>query len=121
MTIAPRAVRPDNRRRHERVAIDDAFADVIVGGESHRYVIDNLSEGGALLAGPIAGPVGTQVMLKIFLQNLDPVDVSARIVRHESSDGNTYIAVCFTASVAKLRDAIHELVLQALTQFFPDM
>jgi hypothetical protein len=117
-----RAVRPDNRRRHERVAIDDAFADVSVGAESsQRYTIDNLSEGGALLEGPIAGPVGTQVALKVYLQNLDPVDVRARIVRHESRDGSTYIAVCFVDSVVALRNAIHELVLQALTQFFPDM
>lgn len=87
------------------------------GGCTSRYVVDNLSVGGALIRGPGNLAAGEPIRLLMELPGSAPFGVDARVVRaeHESS-GECSAGVSFDHRDEGASDLIHDVVMDALTE-----
>jgi hypothetical protein len=109
----------DDRRQHQRIEPAGATVELTLEGQTRRFDIDNLSEGGALIHGRIEVPLGTSVRLTIALPDLAPIPIQARVLRHMLRGGKDHTALVFAESSDDLRDWIGEVVLRALHAAFP--
>jgi hypothetical protein len=111
----------DERRQYQRVAPEGATVTVIVSGLTVTFDIGNLSEGGALIAGRIAAPVGSVIDLRVNLPELLPIPLQARLLRYVPQAGGEYTAVMFLSASELLANWISEIVLQGLRAAFPEL
>ena len=70
------------------------------GGYAGSYLVMDLSQGGALLAGDARLTVGNRVSMLLRLPRAEPIAVAARIVRQEVRTEGPCFAVAFDASRA---------------------
>jgi hypothetical protein len=111
----------DERRQYQRVEPEGATITMIVSGETVTFDIDNLSEGGALIAGRIGAPIGSVVDLRVNLPELLPIPLQARLLRYVPQAGGEYTAVMFLSVSELVANWISDLVLQGLREAFPEL
>jgi len=111
----------DERRQHQRVEPQGATVDVLQSGGTETFDIDNLSEGGALIAGRVVVDLSTTLELRIQLPGLAAFVLPARVLRHVPRAGKEYTAVMFLLSSDQLTQWISDIVLQGLRAAFPDL
>jgi hypothetical protein len=111
----------DERREYQRVDPEGATVTVIVSSETLTFGIDNLSEGGALIAGRIGAPIGSVIDLRVNLPELLPIPLQARQLRYVPQAGGEYTAVMFLSSSELLASWISDVVLQGLRAAFPEL
>jgi len=104
----------DNRRSHERVSVPTTA--VLFQGEAAvgRYVVQNVSAGGALLTG--RRTVGPQADVRLLLPLVgdEPMVLGARIKRRaQALNGLVAVAVAFEHESALSETAFREAVLHA--------
>lgn len=109
----------DERREHQRVEPRGATAETVLSGQTLTFGIDNLSEGGALIAGRIAGELHSRVELRIRLPGAPPIPMPARLLRYVPRGGQDYTAVMFLAPSDALTHWISDVVLEGLRSAFP--
>ena len=111
----------DERRQYQRVEPQGATVDAVLSGTPASFDIDNLSEGGALIAGKLAVETGTTVDLRVNLPGSAAILLPARVLRHVPRAGREYTAVMFLSSSEQLTQWISDVVLQGLRAAFPDL
>ncbi|MBI2894166.1 MAG: PilZ domain-containing protein [Deltaproteobacteria bacterium] len=112
------AIRPRQRgverRAHPRrqvVAAATVFTDQGCIGP---LVVDNLSAGGAILAGHAGPPIDTAARVLLQLPGRALIAMPARVVRSSDGDGGPSFAIAFSNVSAAIEDTIQEAVLSAL-------
>jgi hypothetical protein len=111
----------DDRRQHQRIEPEGATVEVAVMGQPVTFDIDNLSEGGALIAGRVDVPLGAVVDMLLRLPDASPIATSGRVLRHMPRGGKEFTAVVFQQPSDDLRSWISEIVLQGLKAAFPEL
>jgi hypothetical protein len=111
----------DERRQYQRVEPEGATATIIVAAATVTFDIDNLSEGGALIAGRIGSAIGSVVDLRVNVPELLPIPLQARLLRYVPQAGGEYTAVMFLSASELLANWISEVVLQGLRAAFPEL
>jgi hypothetical protein len=111
----------DERRQYQRVEPQGAKVEGQVAGKPIAYDIDNLSEGGALIAGRLDLEQGASCDLQIALPGMAPIPLKARIVRHVARPQGDYTAVMFLTPSEQLAHWISDIVLQGLRTAFPEL
>jgi PilZ domain len=111
----------DDRRQHQRVEPEGGTVEAQIAGKTVIFAIDNLSEGGALIAGRLEVDQGASCELRIALPGIAPIVLTARIVRHVTRLPVDYTAVMFLTSSDLLAHWISEIVLQGLRAAFPEL
>src|SRR5882672_10908304 len=99
------------RRSHERGKV---AAIAIVWSDEHgplRYLVEDLSAGGALLRGGPEIAVGRKLGLSLHVAGEHLLDLQGEVIRRVSPRG---LAIAFRAMSASAEDAIHQTVLSAL-------
>ena len=110
----------DERRQHQRIEPEGGMVEVALAGETARFKIENLSEGGALVQGGLELALGTVLDIWISLPGAAPISITARVLRHTFGGGRDCTAMVFLRTSDELRDWISELVLQGLRAAFPE-
>jgi len=111
----------DERRQHQRIEPHGATVDLTQSGQPVVFPIDNLSEGGALIAGKITIDPASAFELRIQLPGGTPIQVWARVLRHVPRGGQEYTALLFLSSSDALAHWISEVVLEGLRAAFPEL
>ena len=115
----------DERRQYQRVEPQGATVDAGLSDQSATqpatFDIDNLSAGGALIAGRINAPVGSVLDLRVNLPGMSSVTLSARLLRHVPRPGCEYTAVMFLSPSETLETWISDIVLQGVRAAFPEL
>jgi len=111
----------DERRHYQRVEPEGATVVAALPTGTATFAIDNLSEGGALIAGKIAVEAGGIVDLCVQLPGLSAIGVRARVLRHVPRADHEYTAVMFLSSSEALAHWISDVVLEGLRAAFPDL
>ena len=111
----------DERRQHQRVEPQGASVDLSLSGQPVAFPIENLSEGGALIAGRIALDPTSAFELRIQLPGAAPIPMWARVLRHVPRAGLDCTAVLFLSSSDALSNWISEVVLEGLRAAFPEL
>jgi hypothetical protein len=111
----------DERRQHQRVEVEGATIEAFLPRETITLAIDNLSEGGALIAGRIEVELGSSVEMRVHLPGIAAITLTARVLRHVPRGGKDCSAVMFLTSSDLLAHWITELVLQGLRAAFPEL
>ena len=111
----------DERRQHQRIAPQGGTIDLTQSGQAMVFPIDNLSEGGALVAGKITVDPTSAFELRIQLPGGGPIQVWARVLRHVPRAGQEYTALLFLSSSDALANWISEVVLEGLRAAFPEL
>jgi hypothetical protein len=111
----------DERRQHQRIEPQGATVDLTISGQPVAFAIDNLSEGGALVAGRIALDPTSAFELSIQLPGAAPIPIWARVLRYVPRGGQEYTALLFLSSSEALAEWISEVVLQGLRAAFPEL
>lgn len=103
------------RRSRPRTEVP-ASAVLLAGGRSSgRYVVENLSAGGALLLGEGRLRPGERVTMLLQLSGLKPIRLHAEVVRQEGGEaGAARLAVAFRHLAPSVEDVIHRVVLATL-------
>lgn len=99
------------RRRHPRAGVSTSTTAYLDDVERTRYVVENLSAGGALLSGGPHLPVGAELSLILHIREGRTISVRARVVRHGDS---TTLGVEFIGLGAADEDLIHAEVRRIL-------
>jgi hypothetical protein len=117
------ALAVDERRQHQRVVPEGATVRLETPDRSlvALFNVDNLSEGGALIAGRIDVEPGTTVNIEICLAGVPPFAVPARILRHVGRGESHSTALMFLRESPELSQWIGDLVLQGLRAAFPEI
>jgi PilZ domain len=110
----------DDRRQYQRVEPEGARIEASLSGKVVALDIDNLSEGGALLAGRLDMEGGVTLNLRLLLPGVAPFSLPARVLRHLSRAGRDFTAVTFLTGSSELSHWISELVLEGLYAAFPE-
>ncbi len=110
----------DERRQYQRVEPEGARVEAVLSGQVIVLDIDNLSEGGALIAGRLDMEGGVTLDLRLMLPGLAPFSLPARVLRHLSRAGVEFTAVTFLSASNTLSHWIGGLVLEGLYAAFPD-
>ena len=111
----------DERRQYQRVEPEGATIEAQVAGKTIALGIDNLSEGGALIAGRLDLEQGASCELQVALPGIAPILLTARIIRHVPRPQGDYTAVMFLTSSDLLAHWITEIVLAGLRAAFPEL
>ncbi|HET6146324.1 MAG TPA: PilZ domain-containing protein [Polyangia bacterium] len=111
----------DERRRHQRVESQGASIELSLSGQPLAFTIDNLSEGGALIAGRIPLDRDLAFELHIQLPGGAPIHMWARVVRYTLRAGQDFTALLFLSSSDELAHWISDVVLQGLRAAFPEL
>jgi hypothetical protein len=111
----------DERRQHQRVEPQGATVDLVISGQPVAFAIDNLSEGGALVAGRIALDPNSAFELRIQLPGAAPIPMWARVLRYVPRAGQEYTALLFLSPSQALANWISDVVLQGLRAAFPEL
>jgi hypothetical protein len=111
----------DERRQYQRVESQGATVEAQVAGKTIALGIDNLSEGGALIAGRLDLEQGACCELQIALPGIAPIPLTARIIRHVARPQGDYTAVMFLTSSDLLVHWISDVVLEGLRAAFPEL
>ncbi|HEX9294705.1 MAG TPA: response regulator [Polyangiaceae bacterium] len=101
------------RRIHHRASV---AATAIVWIEEQppvRYLVEDLSAGGALLTGGPSLPMGQTIGLSLHIPSQPPMVIDGSVVR-SSQSGSVALAVAFRSLSPADEDAIHQAVLSAL-------
>jgi len=85
---------------------------------AHEYRIENLSAGGAVLAGGPALPLHTLVQVVLRLGTMPSARIEARVTSTETT-GQPRIAISFCSLDAALEDRLNDAVLSSLTVSYP--
>jgi len=104
-----------DRRREPRCEVA-ATATVLAAGSRclGTYVVENLSAGGALLAGDAALAVGGRVRLLLHLPRRRPIGLTADVLRRDGDPPARRFAVAFRNLTPLMQDAIQRFVLISL-------
>jgi hypothetical protein len=109
-------MKKDERRQHPRVDVVASAVILLPGiGSPARYVVEDLSVGGAMLRG--GPPLGTRdpVRLVLHLRGFEPILVDAAPVRQSREGGSaSAIAVAFRRLTPVQEDIIQDAILKAL-------
>ena len=111
----------DERREHQRVEPEGATVEAVLDAGTATFDIDNLSEGGALIAGKLAADVGTIVDLRVHLPGASVIVLPAFVLRYVPRAGREYTAVKFLSRSETLANWISDVVLQGLRAAFPEL
>ena len=111
----------DERRQHQRVEPLGGTVELVMSGQPATFSIDNLSEGGALIAGKITIDPASAFELRINLPGAAAIPIWGRVLRHMPRAGAEYTAVSFLSSSPSLANWISEVVLEGLRAAFPEL
>ena len=111
----------DERRQYQRVEPQGATVELVMSGQPATFGIDNLSEGGALIAGKILIDPTSAFELRINLPGATAIPMWGRVLRHMPRPAGEYTAVLFLSSSPSLANWISEVVLEGLRAAFPEL
>ncbi len=109
-------MRRDERRRYPRVDVAASAVVFVPGGRSPvRYVVRDLSVGGALLQGGPPLSTADVIQMVLYLEGSDPLVIDARLAPRKARDGSDRgFAVAFQNLNAVQEDVIQDAILSAL-------
>lgn len=104
------------RRLHPRVQIGGVALMRVRDERLREYIIENLSAGGALIAGEGSEDwLNAQAHLTLSFPGIRPIQVTGRVARVQTSaEGHTSIALKFEYVPAYVQDRIQSIVLREL-------
>jgi len=107
------------RRLHPRVQIGGVALMRLRGEKLGEYIVENLSAGGALVAGEGSSDwLAAPAHLTLTFPGVRPIQVTGRIARVQTSvEGHTSIALKFEHVPAYVQDRIQAIVLRELTRW----
>lgn len=109
--------RRDERREFPRGQVVASTVGIQNGGFTSRYVVDDLSAGGALLRGQGRLEPGESIRLLMELPRSAPFGLDARVVRaRHGTNGECTVGVTFDHRDDGARDLIHDVVMDALAE-----
>jgi len=110
-----------DRRKHPRFNVPATASIFHDGLELGRYLVQNLSLGGALLTGDSKAPEDVVVQVLLELDDHRSIEIEARVVRHLYAFGQTTaLAIAFEHADSYSEDMITEAMLDQMEMAAPE-